>query len=116
MIYTVDMAASREWVNFNPTTLQDEVGQNIRTIVTTILGSVPGSRSIGMDVVIDEPINVLTARIAAEIMVAVSEQEPRAVIASVEVIESSEESAIYGRLSPVIKYTLAGEGEGFEQL
>ncbi|MBU5672652.1 lysozyme [Paenibacillus brevis] len=111
MIYTVDMLTPGSWVDFAPASTAAEVGQNIRTIVSTYLGSSPGARTIGIDYsdVLDGPIPVLKARLAGIITTAIMEQEPRAVIVSIDFLETEEESALYGRLVPVIKYALAEE-------
>ncbi|TYA10936.1 lysozyme [Paenibacillus faecis] len=111
MIYTVDMSGEGAWVNFSPASTAEEVGQNIRTIIGTSLGSAPGSREIGTDYtgLVDEPIPILRARLSGIITAAIMEQEPRARIVSIDFQETEEESALYGRLLPVIKYTLAEE-------
>lgn len=111
MTYTVDMLTPGSWVDFAPSSTASEVGQNIRTIISTLLGSSPGSRNIGVEYagVLDGPIPVLKARLAGVVMTAIMEQEPRAVIVSIDFLETEEESALYGRLAPVIKYALAEE-------
>lgn len=110
MIYTLDMS-EKEWVDFAPSSTAAEVSQNIRTIIGTYLVSSPGARGIGTDYsgVLDTSIPVLKARLGGIITAAIMEQEPRARIISIEFVESEEESAMLGRLVPVIKYTLAEE-------
>lgn len=107
MIHTVDMS-SKSWVDFAPATVAAEVGQNIRTIVSTFKGSSPGSRNIGIEYsrLLDEPIMIIKARLIGVITEAIMKQEQRAQIVSIDFQESNEESAIYGRLIPVIKYGL----------
>ncbi|MNP83424.1 hypothetical protein D3C76_1823640 [compost metagenome] len=57
----------------------------------------------------DGPIPILRARLGGIITTAIMEQEPRAVIVSIDFLETEDEAAIYGRLVPVIKYALAEE-------
>lgn len=110
MIHTVDMS-SKAWVNFAPASTATEVGQNIRTIIGTHLGSSPGARGVGTDYsgVLDESIPILKARLGGIITTVIMEQEPRAQIVSIDFNETEEESAVYGRLIPVVKYILAEE-------
>lgn len=109
--YAVEILPNSTWVDFAPATLLSEVQQNIRTIVTTVLGSAPGSRHIGVvwDMV-DEPINVQKARITGLIMAAIAEQEPRVQVTRITFNEQSVEASMYGRLVPTIRFILAGEG------
>lgn len=112
MMYTIDMNASDgEWVNFAPESVPEEVGQNIRCIVSTLLGSAPGAREIGVDYsdLQDEPVPILRARLGGMIATAILEQEPRARPVSIDFTESEEETSLYGRLIPVITYILAEE-------
>lgn len=104
MSYSVDVSES-SWVNFAPSTLQDEVAQNIRTIVTTILGSVPGSRGIGLDWdVVDDTVPVAQARLSGLIISAILEQEPRATVT--EVTFSNPNVDEPHKLLPVIKFVV----------
>jgi phage baseplate assembly protein W len=71
-------------INFAPDTVEEEVLQNVRTILTTIKHSIPLDRSFGIDgEVIDLPINVAKAKMTNEIFRAVRQYEPRAVIESI---------------------------------
>lgn len=108
--YTLNLQ-SDTWVNFAPVTLQEEVHQNLRTIITTALGSAPGSRSIGVDFdIVDDPANIAQARITGAIITAVAEQEPRAQITAITFNQQNTESLMYGKLLPAVKYILVGEG------
>jgi hypothetical protein len=110
MIYTVDMTQPST-INFAPESKAEEVAQNIRTILTTPLGSAPLARDIGLDYsIIDEPGPIAEARTAAEVTTAVAMQEPRAQIVEVS-FNGVLSDALTGRLKPVIKFTLA---EGVE--
>lgn len=71
-------------INFMPENIIQEVLQNVLTICTTVKGSVPLDRDLGVSaVMIDEPVNVVRARISSEIIEAVRKYEPRARISEV---------------------------------
>ncbi|MEK3873714.1 MULTISPECIES: lysozyme [unclassified Paenibacillus] len=104
MSYSVDLSQT-QWVNFAPSTLHEEVAQNIRTIVTTALGSAPGSRGIGIDwSLIDDPVPVAQARLSGLIISAILEQEPRATVT--EVTFSNPNVDEPNKLLPVIKFVV----------
>lgn len=106
MSLSVDLSQTQSfWVNFAPSTLQDEVAQNIRTIVTTILGSVPGSRGIGIDwSVVDDPVPVARARLSGLIISAILEQEPRATVTEVTFSNPNVDEPF--KLLPIIKFVI----------
>ncbi|MCM3141295.1 GPW/gp25 family protein [Brevibacillus sp. MER 51] len=109
--HTVSVSSKRTWVNFAPPTLLEEVQQNLRTIMTTALGTAPGSRGIGVPWdIVDEPLHIARARMTGVLMSAISEQEPRAQVTRVTFNEQSVEASMNGRLSPTIHFILAGEG------
>lgn len=105
MSYSVDLGAE-SWVDFAPATPADEVGQNIRTIVGTYLGTVPGARDIGVDYsdLLDEPVTIQKARLGGVITAAIMEQEPRAQITKIEFREGDG-----GRLFPIVYFELVEE-------
>ncbi|OKP67567.1 lysozyme [Paenibacillus sp. P3E] len=108
MMYTVDMTQPT-LVNFKPATVEQEVSQNIRTILTTPRGSAPLAREIGLDyTIIDEPISIAESRLIAEIITAITEQEPRALVAEVSFKDDIKDT-LNGRLAVVVKYTLTEE-------
>ncbi|WP_310830376.1 lysozyme [Paenibacillus pedocola] len=108
MIYILDMTQP-SIINFAPATIVEEVAQNIRTILTTTLGSTPLARSIGLDFGnIDAPYPFIKTRMISEIMSAVAEQEPRAQITEITFKEGLPE-ALAGRLLAVVKYSLKEE-------
>ncbi|MNV88763.1 hypothetical protein D3C71_1829930 [compost metagenome] len=111
MSYTVDMSTSAAWVSFAPASTTDEVGQNIRSIIETHLGSAPGARTIGIDYsdLLDGPIAVAKARLAGIITTAVMEQEPRAIITGIDFLEKEDDVDQFGRLTPIVKYALVEE-------
>lgn len=107
--YTVNMTQPSK-IDFAPASLAEEIAQNIRTILTTPLGSAPLARDIGLDYsIVDEPEQIVRARLLGEIMTAVAEQEPRAVITEV-TFPGDVRDALTGRLLAVVRYSLAEEG------
>ncbi|MFW5433696.1 lysozyme [Paenibacillus apiarius] len=108
MIYSVDMR-EQSAIDFAPADLVTEVSQNIRAILSTYAGSVPLARNIGLNhEILDEPIQLVKARLSSEIIAAVLEQEQRAAVTEVIIFED----AASGRLDPFVKFVLA-EGVQF---
>lgn len=107
--YTVNMTQPSK-IDFAPVSLAEEIAQNIRTILTTPLGSAPLARNIGLDYsIVDEPEQIVRARLMGEIMTAVAEQESRAVITEV-AFPGDIRDALTGRLQAVVRFSLAEEG------
>ncbi|MFU1797385.1 GPW/gp25 family protein [Paenibacillus azoreducens] len=97
---------SSESIDFGATGL-DEISQNIRTILTTIQGTVPLDRGLGIDItVLDNPTELAKAQLTAHVYDVLEEYEPRAEVLKVEF----EEDAREGKLIPIVKYRLK-EGE-----
>ncbi|MBA2943220.1 GPW/gp25 family protein [Paenibacillus sp. CGMCC 1.16610] len=80
----------------------DEIIQNIRTIVTTIKGSVPLDREFGVEPsFMDQPMHLAKPLFTAEIIMQIRKYEPR-----VEVVQVLfQEDAQAGRLIPIIRIT-----------
>ena len=71
-------------INFEPSTLAEEVIQNVRTILTTTIYSVPLDRTFGINPdMLDLPMPAAQARLTAEIVAAVEKFEPRATVTDV---------------------------------
>lgn len=94
-------------INFGATGI-DEILQNVRTIVTTVKGTVPLDRGFGIDISdLDLPIEISKAKMTAQIMDLVEEYEPR-----VEVLEVQyRQDDLEGRLVPMLTIRLREEGE-----
>lgn len=101
MDYLIELSRN---VNFSPQTTVEEVLQNVRTILTTIKGSVPLDRDFGIDgSYVDAPMPVAKAKLASEIMSAVQKYEPRATITSIDFT-----GEIEGTLKPRIEVKING--------
>jgi len=110
-IYSVDMNEPKE-IDFAPVTLAAEVAQNIRTILSTPLGTVPLARHIGLNYeAIDEPAQVAQARLIGDVMTAIQEQEPRATITEV-LFPGGASDSLAGRLSVIVRFVLTDQIEG----
>lgn len=72
-------------INRDPQTIEEEVYQNVRTIILTDVMSVPLDRGLGIDTeYLDVPLPRARAYLTDHIMTAVAQSEPRAEIRSVE--------------------------------
>ena len=72
-------------INFAPSSEVEEVLQNVYTICSTVKGSVPMERGLGIDgKVIDEPIPKFRGEYIQEVVRSVREYEPRARVSRVE--------------------------------
>ena len=97
MIVTNDLAE----IIIAPSNEKIEIAQNIKTILTTMQGSVPLMRQFGLPTEItDAPINpVLAARLRAEILEQIKKYEPRADITKIDI-----NADLNGRLKVKIEY------------
>lgn len=85
---------------FAPASVEQEVLQNVRTILTTRRGTVPLDRGFGLDWgFIDKPLAVAQAEFAAEITQQIRRYEPRAKLISIELGPSDK---MEGQLKPRI--------------
>ena len=89
-------------IDFAPDAVVEEVLQNVRTIITTVKGSIPLDRAFGIDgEVVDLPINVAKAKLTNEIFRAIRIYEPRAVIEGI-----TFEGDLSGRLLPTVEVSV----------
>lgn len=80
----VDVDANLTKVNFSPQDEATEVIQNVKTILSTLKGTVPMDREFGISgEIIDLPVPAAQAQMTAEIVDAVNKYEPRAQVVSV---------------------------------
>lgn len=71
-------------INFAPQSKYEEILQNVRTILTTALFSVPLYRNFGINFdMLDEPIPIAQYKLTAKIITAVEKYEPRAKVTKV---------------------------------
>ena len=90
-------------VNFAPVTTEEEILQNVRTILATPVYSVPLDRAFGVNAeLVDLPIPASQAKLASEIVQAIQKFEPRVEVTKV----SFTGDAIDGRLQPTVRLRL----------
>lgn len=93
-------------INFAPSTVLEEIFQNVNTIVTTMVTTVPYDREFGLNTTfLDDPIPAARAKQIAEIMEKVEYHEPRVYVESV----SFSQNHADGRLFPVLKISIRDE-------
>lgn len=84
-------------MNWDPTT-DEEIVQNVRSIVATPRGSQPLFRSLGLLDLHDRPIPVAEALLASALAAQIKLYEPRADVASISVT-----ATIDGTLNPTVR-------------
>lgn len=83
MIYDIT-TTDKQSIDFSPPTKAAEVIQNVRTIINTPKYSVPLDRNLGIDYsALDNPMQVAQAKLAEDIITAISEHEPRAEVTGI---------------------------------
>lgn len=71
-------------INWAPSNVVEEVLQNVATILSTQIGTVPYSRTLGVSTsLVDNPMPAFIAAATREVIQKVSEFEPRAIIHTV---------------------------------
>ena len=88
---------SKAEINFAPSE-REEIIQNVRTIITTMKKSIPMFREFGMDKILDQPVNIVQARITSQVADAIKRYEPRAKLISIDY----NGIIIDGELNPII--------------
>lgn len=100
---TFDVMASIDKLNFKPDSVQVEVLQNVKTILTTAKGSVPLDRDFGINTyLIDRPINVIKPLLVKEVKESIEKYEPRAKFKGI--VWDGETTE--GKLYPVVKVVI----------
>lgn len=90
-------------VNFAPATTTEEIFQNVRTILATPVYSVPLDRAFGVNAtMLDLPMPVSQAKLAAEIVQAIQQFESRVEVTKV--LFSGDAQA--GKLQPTVRLRL----------
>ena len=97
------IAANTKEITFAPRSTEEEVIQNVRTILTTRRGSVPLDRDFGMDTsIIDQPVNRIRALITTNIIETVERYEPRAEVMAVDFSGDGEDGIVVPHVKAVI--------------
>jgi len=107
MSIQIDMSREAPPIDFAPTP-EAELIQNVRTILTTIQGTVPLDRAFGIEhTITDEPTLIARARLTSAIVAAVKEYEPRVNVTQVEYKADDDQ----GRLIPIVYIEPVEEGD-----
>ena len=92
-------------VNFAPSSIYEEIAQNVKTICTTAKYSVPMDRNFGVNAnFLDRPTPKAKAQIQAEIIQAIRKYEPRCKVKKI-----SFEANIYGKLNLRVRIAINEE-------
>lgn len=95
--------SSNQPINFNPSTVVDEVLQNVAVILATPLGTAPMNRALGVSgAALDRPIPSAIALQQADIVEAIQRWEPRATVESVRY----DGDADAGTLRPIVRINI----------
>lgn len=98
----LDINNKLDKINFAPSTIQEEIIQNIKTILGTTKFQVPLDRNFGLSAeALDQPMPIAMAKISGEIVEAVLNYEPRANIK--QVFFSGDDD---GKLIPTVRIEL----------
>lgn len=96
-------AYEKKKINLAPETLEEEILQNIRMILSTPQFTVPLDREFGLSQrFIDKPIPIAKTIGVAEVLDAVEKYEPRVEVLEVTFIESPEDGQ-HGKLIPQVE-------------
>lgn len=99
--FSIDLS-DQTVINFAPGSVIEEVIQNVRTICSTIIGTVPLDRDFGMSVdMLDRPISIAQALFQSEVIRALARYEPRARFLSIEYLDDAD--VVQGITKPKIK-------------
>ena len=86
-------------INFAPSSVVEEVLQNVRTLLNTIRGEVVLDRAFGMPAdIVDMPIQKAQAALSSAIFTQIKRYEPRATV-----VQISFKGGVSGKLDPVVE-------------
>ncbi|MCD5324784.1 MULTISPECIES: lysozyme [Pontibacillus] len=103
MRYTI--TAESKKINYNPTPVE-EIIQNVYTILTTVMGTVPMARELGLsNDYVDDPLLIAQAKLSAEIVEKLQVYEERAVIVEVKFSQNQAD----GVLQPIVVINIEEE-------
>lgn len=101
----LDITAQLGEVSFQPSNTIEEILQNVRTILTTPVYSVPLDRAFGLSAtMLDAPVPVAQAKLTAEIIAAVHKWEPRVRVTKVIYVGDAAD----GVLRPKVRVKIVG--------
>ncbi len=108
---SIHVVTLSEDIVFNPPDVVSEILQNVRTIISTRIGTVPLDRDFGLSWdAVDEPLPVAQARTRLAVIQAIRKYEPRAQIVSVD-LKSNKEELMEGLAINSVTVTIEDENE-----
>lgn len=85
MMKVLDVSATLDGIEIFPKSEYEEIIQNVRTVITTLQGSVPLDREFGIDPeIIDKPIDVVRPLLVKEVKEKLEQYEPRVKLVSID--------------------------------
>ena len=92
-VYTI-MGINVTEVNLFPETVIEEILQNVSVLLTTVVGSVPLDRNLGIDATfIDSPVPRAMMKLAIIALETVQDYEPRVEVKEIDFIPNLEDAA-----------------------
>lgn len=105
MSYTL-IAFQQNAINIAPKTTEEEILQNVATLISTAQYSIPLDRGLGLaQRFVDKPIQAAKAIIVSEVLDAVEKYEPRVEVVSVKFKQGTNP----GSLIPVVEVNIIDE-------
>lgn len=102
----LDITAQLDGIDFGPSTVLEEILQNVKTILATPKFSVPLDREFGLNAtMLDSPTPAGMAALTAEVFEAVQRYEPRVKVKKV-FFNPSEADALDGIVRPTVRVVI----------
>lgn len=99
----IDVTAEMKGIKIFPDNVMEEIIQNVRTILTTIVGSVPLDRDFGINMdLLDNPVTVIRPLLVHECKTKIEKYEPRVKFVSME----WQADAMEGIMTPTVKVAI----------
>lgn len=96
-------------LNLFPDTVVEEILQNVRVLLTTVIGSVPLDRKLGLNAIfIDEPEPRAMMKLSIFTMETIQDYEPRVEVKAIEFAPNPDD-ALDGRLYPKVTVRILDE-------
>ena len=96
-------------VNLFPASQIEEILQNVAVLITTVEGTVPLDRRIGIPITfIDEPLQEGIIELTVFLLQAIQEYEPRVIVQEIDFVNDAD-AAMDGKLIPSVKVVIPDE-------
>lgn len=109
--YSLDLSATPA-ISFAPSSEVEEVMQNVRTIISSRVGTVPLHRDFGLSAdVLDKPVNLAQILFQTAVIQALAQFEPRAKLAQID-FSTRNDLAQQGVLTPILSIEIEEQNDG----